>query len=411
MSAASWQNKNENICEQASTSRTSAEDQSDRKRKETDFLELQAALQSKETAIKQLRDELQSSHRSVEQLHQNYACARNLNEAKDATISELRSEVDLLQKALEKAQNEKVQIFDSLYAVQAELSAVTLDKNWLQEQLRSRQTESSIETRSPVSDSSHREDLVQRMEGMRREKEALQELIGTASTIEETVRNLELNRSESLNSKSELNWRQKLGDLQTRYREKQSEKIDEKAILELGTKMSEVEERLKKAVLSQKYQLHVEREQLIQEFQRMQKQVLDHQRHLEVHMQDLASKETIIERLKSTKASLEAEVESLRRDLAAVQTENDRCLQNQRELQYELSTNKREISKLESELENERRQKLFLTTKLEQIESFSAEKVNVCDFNVFFLNTNYLRIFCCALNSVFVFSNFKSSLF
>ena len=379
-----YENAPQSLREEMRASHASTDERNVQKhtRKKTEFLELQGTVQSKEIAIKQLREEVQSSHRSIEQLHQNYACVRGLNEAKDATIRKLHTEVDLLQEALEEAQREKIQTLDSLHTAQTELAAVNVDKSWLQEQVRMSQQETHSEIRSVGCASiSSQEDLVRRMEDVRRERETLQELIGTASAYEETIRNLDSNRSvQSYSSQRESEWRLQKGDYQTHSRERQTEKVDEKVIFELGSKMSEVEERLKKAVLSQKYQLHVEREQLIQEFKGMQKQVLDHQRHLDVHKRDLAAKDTIIQRLKSTKASLESEVDSLKRDVAATQAENDRCLQNHRELQRELSASKSKLSKLEADLENERHQKNFMRGKLDEIDSFSAEKVKYPSF-------------------------------
>ena len=143
-------------------------------RREKDILELEVALQSKETAIRQLRDEIESSHRSIEQLHQNYACVRSLNERKDTTIGELHAEINLMQRALEEAQQDKIQTLDSLHSVQADLAACTIDKHWLQEQVRTSHRDTYSETRSPTSESiSSLEDLLQRMEEVKRERERI----------------------------------------------------------------------------------------------------------------------------------------------------------------------------------------------------------------------------------------------
>lgn len=332
--------------------------------------ELHSALLSKEIAVKQLKEELTNAYQNTEQVHQQYACARGSIEAKDATISRLHKENDRLQEVLEIAQNDRLQTLDKLSAVQAELSAVRVDKSWLESQLKLLQ-ESFVITRT-ISDSRETVEgghgIVFTMESVAKDKQTLQELINTASHYEEIIRSLESGKRSDVLSTQES---YRFASVSSPRQGESSPRVDENYVIELGNKMTEVEERLKKAVVSQKYQLQTEREQLIQEFRNMQMQLLQHQRHHEVQKNEMSSKETLIERLKATKAILKTEVETLKSDLAASRAESDKYLKEQRKFQHELISSKGKISKLEAELENERRQRELEKKRIEEIGSHS----------------------------------------
>ena len=295
--------------------------------RENEVQELHSAVQNKDIAVKQLKEELTSAHQNTEQVHQQYARARGELEAKDATISRLHQENDRLQETLEATQNERLQTLDKLSGVQAELSVLRVDKNWLESQFKLQQetysTERSVSERTETVKG--REGLVFTMESVAKDKQTLQELINTASHYEEIIRSLEgEKRSDGLSVRESHRFASG-----TSPRHGEMSNIDENYVIELGNKMSEVEERLKKAVVSQKYQLQAEREQLIQEFKNMQTQLLQHQRHHEMQKNEITSKETLIQRLKATKATLETEVETLKSDLAASRAESDKYLQEQ----------------------------------------------------------------------------------
>lgn len=332
--------------------------------------ELHSTVQSKEIAVKQLREELTNAYQNTEQVYQQYACARGALEAKDATISRLHKENDRLQEVLETTQNERLQTLDKLSALQAELSAVRVDKNWLESQLKlQQQSHSSVRTGSETRETEQgRHGLVFTMESVSKDRQTLQELINTASHYEEIIRNLESGkRSDVVSTRESYRFSSTSGP---RHGES-SPRVDENYVIELGNKMSEVEERLKKAVVSQKYQLQTEREQLIQEFKNMQTQLLQHQRHHEVQKNEISSKETLIQRLKVAKATLETEVESLKSELTTSRAESDRYLQEQRKLQHELASCRSKVCKLETELENEKRQRGLEKQKIEEVGSHS----------------------------------------
>ena len=339
--------------------------------RENEVQELRGAVQSKEIAVKQLREQLTNAHQNIQQVHQQYARARGTLEAKDATISRLHKENDRLQEILETTQNDRLQTLDKLSAVHAELSAVRVDKNWVENQLKLQQeshfsAHTSGETRAETEQSG--QGLVFTMESVAKDKQTLQELINTASHYEEIIRSLESGkRSDVLSTRESY----RFAPTSSPRHGESAPRVDENYVIELGNKMSEVEERLKKAVVSQKYQLQAEREQLIQEFKNMQTQLLQHQRHHEVQKNEISSKETLIQRLKAAKATLETEVETLRSDLAASRAEGDKYLQEQRKFQHELTSFRSKVSKLEAELENERRQRGREKQEMEEIGSHS----------------------------------------
>lgn len=160
---------------------------------ENELQELHSAVQSKDIAVKQLKEELTSAHQNTEQVHQQYARARGELEAKDATISRLHQENDRLQEILEATQNERLQTLDRLSGVQAELSVVRVDKNWLESQVKLQQESYSASERvvSERTESARgRGGLVFTMESVSRDKQTLQELINTASHYEEIIRSL-----------------------------------------------------------------------------------------------------------------------------------------------------------------------------------------------------------------------------
>lgn len=352
-------------------------------RREQELLELQGIVRSQDLVVKQLQEELSRNHQNMEQVHMQCAGARGVLDAKDATITGLRREIDTLHGTLETAQNDRLQTLDRLNSLKVELSSVNVDKNWLEGQLNFLKESADVDNKSRVSQSygsviNQRQSLISRMEGVKKEREALEELISTASHYEEMIRSFDSNcESERENGAGERrrdyeSYRGASSPGRHSYGEES--KVDEKVILEMGSKMNEVEERLKKAVLSQKYQLQVEREQLIQEFKNMQKQLLEHQKHQEMQKNDIAAKDTLVQRLKSVKASLESEVESLKRELAACQAENNRFVQEHRDVHFELSSSRNRITKLEADLENEKKQRALLRRKLEEIGSHSSEE-------------------------------------
>ena len=367
--------------------------------RENEVQELQSVVQNKEIAVKQLREELTHAHHNTEQVYQQYARARGELEAKDATISRLHQENDRLQETLETTQNERLQTLDKLSGVQVELSALRVDKNWLESQLKfQKETSSSKTSRSFGSETTTiegREELVLTMESVAKDKQTLQELINTASHYEEIIRSLESGRrTEGVSSRESYRF---ASSTSSSPRRGELSNIDESYVLELGSKMSEVEERLQKAVVSQKYQLQAEREQLIQEFKNMQTQLLQHQRHHEMQKNEISSKETLIQRLKAAKATLETEVETLKSELAACRAESDKYLQEQRKFQHDLTSSRSKISKLEAELENERRQRDMEKRRSQEISSHShTEKEELSKLKIQFreqylLNENHMR--------------------
>ncbi|KAJ7361820.1 hypothetical protein OS493_014461 [Desmophyllum pertusum] len=360
--------------EEVKTIRQSKETRSvttERVYREHEVQELHCAVQGKEIAVKQLREELTNAHQNIEQVHQQYACARGELEAKDATISRLHHENDRLQETLETTQNERLQTLGKLSGVQAELSVTRVDKNWLESQFQIQQeTYSSTRTVSERTETvTGREGLVFTMESVAKDKQTLQELINTASHYEEIIRSLEGGKPSDGGLSTRESYR--FASTSSPRHGEMSANIDENYVIELGHKMSEVEERLKKAVVSQKYQLQAEREQLIQEFKNMQTQLLQHQRHHDIQKNEISSKETLIQRLKAAKATLETEVETLKSDLAASRAENDKYLQDQRKFQHDLTSSRSKISKLEAELENERRQREMEKQRVQEIGSHS----------------------------------------
>ena len=362
--------------------------------REHEVQELHSVVQGKEIAVKQLREELTHAHQNIEQVYQQYARARGALEAKDATISRLHKENDRIQELLETTQNDRLQTLDKLSAVQAELSAVRVDKNWLESQCKlQEESYSNARTRSEGRETREtvqgRHGIVFTMESVAKDKQTLQELINTASHYEEIIRSLESwKRGDALNTRESY----RFASASSPRQGDSSPRVDENYVIELGNKMSEVEERLKKAVVSQKYQLQAEREQLIQEFKNMQTQLLKHQRHHEVQKNEISSKETLIQRLKAAKATLETEVETLKSDLAASRAENDKYLQEQKKFQHDLISSKSKISKLEVDLENERRQRALEKQRIEEIGSYShAERDELSKLKIQFREQNLMN--------------------
>ena len=338
--------------------------------RDNEIQELSSALISKEIAVKQLSEDLTHAHQNIEQVHQQYAGARGTLEAKDATISRLRNENDKLQEILETTQNNRLQALDKLSTVQAELSAVSVDKNWLESQLKIQQQASrSALTESDIRETEQgRDGLLSTMESVAKDKQTLQELINTASHYEEIIHTLESGQRGDAITTQESN---RFASASSARHGGSSPRADENYVIELGNKMSEVEERLKKAVVSQRYQLQAEREQLIQEFKNMQTQLLQHQKHHELQKNEISSKETLIQRLKAAKKMLETELDTLRNDLATSRAQNEKYTQEIRKFQHELTSCRSKVSKLETELENEKRRKGFQQQKMDEIEVHS----------------------------------------
>ena len=339
--------------------------------KAREMVQLEGKMQNQEVVVKQLRDELVRTYQNMEQVQLRYADAQGSADAKDATITTLRREINNLNDALETSQNERLKTLDSLYNLKVELSAVKTDKTWLERQLEADAVRSCC-TNNNAADSRSR------MESSRTDQETLQELMSTASHYEEMIRSLdstyESDTDTARGERRRLAPRTPDGGASPGRGRYAESNVDEKALMEMEHKMGEVEERLKKAVLSQKYSLQVEREQLIEEFKSMQRQLVEHQSHQDMQKEFNASKDVLVQRLKAAKVALTGEVEALKRDLAKCQAENERLLREQRDRNFDANSSRSHMSRLEADLENEKRQRALLTRKLEEINSHSTEE-------------------------------------
>lgn len=273
-------------------------------------LELENKLRDNEIELSRFREELNASQQSMDATQRQYTEMKTTAETKDFLVGKLRREIDNMAEKLDQYQKEKAAAAEKLNAVQSDLSSLAVENDWLKSQLKL--AEKSLKDIGKESGGSR---TATKKRGSHAKKESLEELMQLTSEYESLLKATEY---EGGSSSFATNGK---GDVMETH---SSNLKDEKFIRDMNKRMENIEKRVKEAVITEKYHINAEKENLIQEFKNLHKTLSQHQRMHESYMKDVEAKDSLIKRLKSIKESLESEVEGLRQELLKVREECDR---------------------------------------------------------------------------------------
>ena len=311
---------------------------------EQQIMDFEQALRSKDLTLQQLKEELITSQRAVEDVYRKYEQNRKKGETREQLIRRLQKDLQEMQESLEKAQDEKLDIADRMRQLQNDKTSLKLDYDWLRER-------------------------VQTIEGGDHDKMEHDEMdSGYLSKSTGSFKSTKTNSVRKYESTSEGD-RQFSSTVEHYY----SSSSDDSSMKPVVKHFHEVEEGFRRAMTSQNKDLNREKEELMREFKKLQTQLLDLQREHEHYAQKVTEKDKLIERLKSAKAVVENDLDTIVGELQELKSSNERLQTENSELKNDLISSRNQVSKLEIEYENEAKQKSYLKEQLETLTATSLQ--------------------------------------